>query len=187
MTGYDFDKTIYRGDSSVDFFFYMLLKRPYLLIFSLWFLFVFMLYGLKIISKKKFKEWVFFFVPWHHNINRLVDKFWAKNANKIENWYCEQRQQTDIVITASLSFIVKPVLDMLDVKNFIATNFSIKTGKIIGENCYGEEKLSEFKRNYPRQTLDAFYSDSMSDAPMFGISQKAFLVTNGKIQEIKNN
>ena len=53
MTGYDFDKTIYKGDSSTDFFFFIILRRPYLLIFTLWFLIVLALYGMKILNKKR--------------------------------------------------------------------------------------------------------------------------------------
>ena len=40
MVGYDFDKTIYDGDSSTDFFIYMIIHRPYLLIFLPYFLMI---------------------------------------------------------------------------------------------------------------------------------------------------
>ena len=85
MKGYDFDKTIYKTDSSTDFFKYMLIHRPYLLLFAPWFLVVFALYGMKILSKKRTKECLFFFVPWHSNIEKIVNKFWEKHANKIQN------------------------------------------------------------------------------------------------------
>ena len=50
MIGYDFDKTIYKRDSSTDFFKYMVFSRPYLLIFTPWFLIVFMLFVLIFVS-----------------------------------------------------------------------------------------------------------------------------------------
>lgn len=185
MTGYDFDKTIYAKDSSVGFFFYMLFSRPYLLIFSPWFIVNYILYGLKIIKKKKFKELMFFFVPWHKNIERIVNKFWSHNANKIQNWYTKQKKEDDIIISASPLFIIKPALDMLNIKNFIATDYNIKTGKISGENCYGEAKRTAFKKQFTNIKLDAFYSDSLSDKPMFELSEKAYLVKKGKLKEIK--
>lgn len=185
MKGYDFDKTIYKGDSSVDFFFYMIFSKPYLLLFSLWFLILFALYGMNVLDKKKFKEQIFFFIPWQKNLNRTVDKFWLHNANKIQDWYTKQKADDDIVISASPLFIIKPAIDMLHIKNYIATNYSIKSGKIIGENCYGEVKLKEFKRVYPKQKLEAFYSDSMSDLPMFKIAESAYIVTDGNVKEIK--
>ncbi len=187
MTGYDFDKTIYKLDSSTGFFFYMIFTRPYLLLFFPWYLIVLMLYGLRILSKKKVKECLFFFVPWHKNIDKLVDKFWSKNANKIFDWYSEQRKEDDVVISASLEFIIKPVMEMLRIKNYIATNFDTKTGKIVGNNCYGEEKKILFEEKFGKVKLEAFYSDSMSDIPMMQISDKAFLVKKGKPVEIEIN
>lgn len=185
MTGYDFDKTIYKGDSSTDFFFFIILRRPYLLIFTLWFLIVLALYGMKILNKKRTKQCLFFFIPWHHNIEKLVDKFWSKNANKIQNWYTTQKKDDDIIISASLNFIIKPAIEMLNIKNWIATNFNTKNGKIYGENCYGQAKAVEFQRLYPKTTLDAFYSDSYSDQPMFDLSNEAYLVEGEKLTKIK--
>ena len=187
MVGYDFDKTIYKKDSSTEFFVYMIFSRPYLLLFAPWFLIVLALYGMKILSKKKTKECLFFFVPWHSNIDKIVDKFWAKNANKIQNWYCVQRKEDDIIVSASLGFIIKPVMEVLNVKNWIATNYSVDTGKILGENCYGEQKVVEFKRLYKKQKLEAFYSDSLSDLPMMRISDTAFLVDGEEVKEINVN
>lgn len=185
MIGYDFDKTIYKGDSSTDFFFYMIFSRPYLLLFAPYFLVMFALYGLKLVGKKRFKECMFFFVPWYSNIEKIVDKFWAKNANKLVKWYMPQKNtDEDIIISASLGFIIKPVIDMLNIKNFLATNYNVKTGKIYGENCYGEEKIKEFKRVYPKAKLEAFYSDSLSDLPVMKIADKAYLVKGEDVKEI---
>jgi len=183
MIGYDFDKTIYDGDSSTDFFFYMVFHRPYLLIFAPYFLLMLLLYSIKIISKKKIKELLFFFVPWHKNIDKIVDKFWQKNANKIFDWYAIQKKDNDLIISASLDFLLKPIMDMLNIKNWISTKYDVKTGKINGENCYGEEKLKQFRLQFSGHQLEAFYSDSMSDFPMFKESNEAYLV-NKKPQKI---
>ena len=114
MNAYDFDKTIYKRDSSTDFFKYMLLSRPYLLFFLPWFLIVFALYGCKIISKKTTKECLFFYIPWFKNIDRIVNKFWARYANGIKDWYANQKSDDDVIISASLSFILKPIMDALN-------------------------------------------------------------------------
>ena len=184
MTGYDFDKTIYKTDSSTDFFIYMVSRRPYLWIFIPWFLVVLALYGMKLVSKKRTKELLFFFVPWHSNIDKIVDKFWSKNANKIKLWYAQQKKDDDVIISASLGFIIRPVMNMLNIKNWIATNYSIKTGKILGKNCYGEEKVVEFKRIYPKQKMDAYYSDSYSDLPAMHFAGKGILVDGDNLVEV---
>jgi len=185
MVGYDFDKTIYKRDCSVHFFFYMIFTRPYLLIFSLWYLIVFGLYGMKIIGKKKFKELMYFFIPWYgENIHKIVDKFWEKNANDILEWYCKQRDKSDVIISAGLYFIVEPVAKMLNVQKLIATNYDIKTGKIIGDNCYGQAKVVEFRKYFPNEKPTAFYSDSRSDVPMMKISEKGYLVKGNIVTDI---
>ena len=187
MNGFDFDKTIYRGDCSTNFFFYMIFTRFYLLIFSPYFLVVFLLYGLHLIGKKKFKELMFFFVPWHKNIDKITAKFWKKNIKKIEKWYLDIQKDDDIIISAGLEFIVRPAIEMLGIKTLLATRYDTSTGKISGENCYNKEKVIRFREIYPNETLEAFYSDSLSDLPMMKISKKAFLVTQSKPSEIDIN
>ena len=184
MIGYDFDKTIYDGDSSTDFFLYMLIHRPYLLIFTPYFLIMLLLYSMKIISKKKIKELLFFYVPWHNNIDKIVNKFWESHANKIYDWYSNQKKEDDLIISASLDFLLKPIMNTLNIKNWMSTKFNVKTGKIAGENCYGIEKLNRFNNEFKDIKLEAFYSDSMSDLPMFEVAKEAYFVKNKKPQKI---
>ena len=51
-----------------------------------------------------------------------------------------------------------------------------KTGKYLGENCHGEEKVRRFYAAFPNARPEEFYSDSLSDTPMADISERAFLV-----------
>ena len=58
----------------------------------------------------------------------------------------------------------------------------IKTGKIIGENCYGEEKVKRFyEAGYNKDSIDEFYSDSLSDSPLADISKTAYIVIKEKL------
>ena len=186
MIGYDFDKTIYDGDSSTDFFVFMLLHRPYLLLFAPYFLVVLALYAIKIVSKKKVKELLFFYIPWHKkSLSKLVNKFWEKHANKIFDWYSFQKKEDDIIISASLTFLLEPIMNMLSIKNWISTKYIVETGKIDGENCYGNEKLVQFKKKLKNQELEAFYSDSLSDLPMMKYARTAYLVKNKIPQKLE--
>ena len=62
----------------------------------------------------------------------------------------------------------------------IATNVNKKTGQIIGENCYGEEKVNRLKK-IGVEECNYFYSDSLSDEPVKNISKKAFIVKKDDI------
>ena len=121
MNGYDFDKTIYDGDSSTDFFLYMVLTRTYLLLFFPWFLMVVVLYGLKVLSKKKTKQFLFFFIPWFKNIDQIVEKFWDKKIGKVFQWYKDQQKENDLIISASLDFVLVPAMKRLGIKNYFCT------------------------------------------------------------------
>ena len=150
MKGYDFDKTIYKNDSSTEFFVYMIFSRPYLLLFAPWFLIVLALYGMKLMSKKKVKECLFFFIPWYSNIERIVDKFWSRNANKIQDWYAKQKADDDIVISASLSFIIKPVMEMLNIKTGLQQTIVLKPEKFMGIIAMVKQKklnLTDFTKD----------------------------------------
>lgn len=184
MNGYDFDKTIYDGDSSTDFFVYMVLSRPYLLIFTLWFLVVVSLYGLKVLSKKKTKEFLFFYIPWYKNLDVIVEKFWDKKISKVFDWYKQQQKEDDIIISASLDFVLVPAMKRLGIKNYLCTLFDAGEGKVIGENCYGKQKYVRFQAKFGGVKLKSFYSDSMSDYAMMKIADSAYLVKNKKPVEI---
>ncbi|MCQ2565114.1 MAG: haloacid dehalogenase-like hydrolase [Clostridia bacterium] len=119
MVGYDFDKTIYAGDSSTDFFVFMLLHRPYLLLLMPYFCVVFLLYGTKVLSKKMTKQALFFYVPTHKNIDKLADKFWEKNIQKIYSFYKLQQKEDDIIISASLDFVFEPAMKLLGEKLWV--------------------------------------------------------------------
>ena len=122
-------------------------------------------------------------MPWYKNIDKIVDKFWQRHANGIKEWYAKARTEDDVIVSASLSFIIKPIMETLNIKYWVATNFDTKSGKIEGENCYGEQKVVEFSKLFELDKLDAFYSDSMSDLPLMKKEKKAFLVDGDKITE----
>ena len=179
MNGYDFDKTIYDGDSSTDFFLYMVTTRTYLLLFFPWFLIIVSLYGLKFLSKKRTKQCLFFFIPWYKkNINAIVEKFWDKKIGKVFDWYKKGQKEDDIIISASLDFVLMPAIKRLGIKNCLCTLYNTQTGKVIGENCYGKQKYVRFQAKFGGEKLKSFYSDSMSDFPMMRIAESAYLVKN---------
>ena len=178
MKVYDFDKTIYDGDSTFNFYKYCLRKKPWL-IFGLWRVFVpFMLYLFGKGTKTAFKEKIYeSFLP---KIDReaYLSDFWKTNVKKIKKFYLDTQRDDDIIISASPYFIVKPCTDMLGIKYLYASNVHPETGKYDGINCHGEEKVRRFDdAGFERDDIEEFYSDSLSDTPLAKISQKAFIVS----------
>ena len=60
-----------------------------------------------------------------------------------------------------------------------------KTGEIVGENCYGEEKVKRLLDEMKINNCEEFYSDSLSDEPLANIAKKSFIVSKNKIYNWK--
>lgn len=187
MNVYDFDKTIYDGDSSVDFYLYCLKKYPIILILLPKQFIAFVLYKLKIKDKLYFKENFFSFLKYIKNIDMTVENFWGKEIYKIKKWYIKEKNKNDVIISASPEFLLKPLIKKVGFKDVIASVVNEK-GKFLSPNCYGTEKVIRFNEKYREKKIEKFYSDSKSDLPMAKEAKKAFLVNKNKIDiwEVNN-
>lgn len=181
MNVYDFDKTIYSQDSTKTFYLYCLKKNLCLLRYLPKQALGFFLYYLHVIDKTKLKEWFYTFLHGIHNIDDRIHDFWDINEVKIMPWYKVQKKDTDVIISASPEFLLKPIAQRLGVNHLIASKVNKQTGIYEDVNCYGLEKVHRFEEVFKDGIIDDFYSDSYSDSPMAKLSKKAFLVKNGKL------
>lgn len=181
MNVYDFDGTIYNGDSTIDFFLYALKCRPSLVRFLPEQLWGAVLYSVKRIDKTKWKEFFFHFLS-AIDAEKLTESFWNQNQDKIYNWYRRQQKADDIIISASPEFLLQPVCKRLGIHFLIASKVDIQSGTFLNENCRGQEKVRRLAAEYKITHIDNFYSDSHSDLPLAQIADKAFLVKKGKIK-----
>lgn len=184
MNVYDFDRTIYNGDSTVDFFLFALKNRPSLVRFVPKQVMGYVFYGLGRIGKTELKEYFFSFLSAIDTEN-LVICFWERNQKKLFKWYFEQQKVDDIVISASPDFLLKPICKRVGIKHLIASQVDARTGKFFGENCRGKEKLRRLSDEYHVTHIEQFYSDSYSDLPLAQIASQAFLVKGGTVSKWK--
>lgn len=179
MNVYDFDQTIYYPDSSYHFFLFCLKKYPQ---------FVFPVipagivrairYKKGSINAKALKETLFSFLRRIPDADRAVCDFWAEHRGFLQDWYLKQKREDDLIISASPDFLLRPLTDELGVR-LIATPMDRHTGIISGENCHDEEKVTRFRAMFPEERIENFYSDSLSDAPLARLAEKAWLVKKG--------
>jgi HAD superfamily hydrolase (TIGR01490 family) len=181
---FDFDGTITTKDTLLEFIKYskgtvpfyigFLLNSPYLLAFKL-----------KIISNQAAKEKVlqYFFK------NTPLIEFEKKCSSFVTNALpalmrpqameeiktLQQQGVPVVIVSASPENWIKPWVDMMQLK-LIATRLEIKnnqlTGKIIEQNCHGEEKVRRIKQQYQLTEYDTIfaYGDSGGDKPMLGLA-----------------
>lgn len=179
MNCFDFDQTIFKGNSMRRFFFFCLLRLPYLLLYLPVQIIAALLYAVRILNKDAFlraAEGFVLFVPCKR---RFVQSFWKHNFRRIKEWYLQIRASNDVVISASPQWLVRPACDLLEV-TCIATDASPKT-YLCGTHCYGAQKIAYFQRTFPQTQPKAFYSDSLSDEPMLRLAEKGYLVSGEQV------
>ena len=189
INAYDFDETIYNGDSSVDFYLYCLKRKPSIIIMAPIQIYGALLYFLKIKNKDFMKERIFSFLKMIKNIDEYIEDFWIKHKKNIKEWYLKQKKKTDVIISASPEFLLKPLEKELGVERIIATKVNKYTGKFESRNCHDYQKIKRYEAEMRRKNdIKRFYSDSIkSDKAMFEYALEAYLVKKNKIEKIDPN
>ncbi|MDR2718174.1 MAG: haloacid dehalogenase-like hydrolase [Treponema sp.] len=180
MNVYDFDRTIYNGDSSVDFYLFVLCQKPYLIVLLPLQVWGMALYIFGIFSKELMKEKFFVFMRFIP-VEKTVLCFWDKNRKKIKSWYIRQKQDADVIVSASPEFLLEPLVCGYLGVSLIASKIDPYTYKFTGKNCHCEEKAARFRAMYPTAVVTKFYSDSYTDAPLADMAEQAFLVQKNTI------
>jgi len=176
MNVYDFDKTIYSRDSSIDFYFFNLKKDWTLLRFFPRQIIAMSRYKLKLISKTEMKQTFYIYMSTINTMDQRVKDFWETHKNYVRDFYLKQKKVDDVVISASPNFLLQPLMDEWGCQ-LIASIVDQKTGHT-EENCWGPEKVKRFSALYKLDDIDEFYSDSLSDTPLAMCAKKAFLVSS---------
>ena len=181
MNVYDFDGTVYDGDSSVDFWVFCAKKRPRILLRLPAFALAFAKNRLGIIPKTRLKEAFFSFLKTMPADDALLEEFWAEHFSKVKAFYLETKKPDDVVISASPEFLLEPACALLGILPPIASRVDPGTGRFDGSNCRGEEKVARFEDAFPGASIDEFFSDSDADAPLAGLAKRAWRVDGTKV------
>ena len=185
MNVYDFDGTIYKGDSGADFIKFMCAKKPFFMtghiLKSLKYV---AKYEIKKIEFKEMKEYLFSFVKSIDNLEKYTSEFAEKYKDNIKENYKVTRKNDDVVVSASLDFYLVPLCKSIGIENVICTNYDTKNGKIIGENCKGEEKVTRINLAYgEKMKIECAYGDTKGDVPMMKRAEKGYVIKGEKIIE----
>lgn len=178
---YDFDKTIYDGDSTVEFYKYCIKKYPAALLALPKTALYYFIYKAKRCSKTRFKEVFYRFLKYVPDIEENISAFWRIHQKNIKSWYLDCRRDSDIIISASPYFLLEPICHQLHTGPLLASLVELQTGKTLGENCYGKEKVRRLKEAVPDFEIEKFYSDSYSDSPLAQLAQESFLVRKDEL------
>ncbi len=189
MNVYDFDGTIYNGDSGVDFVKFMFRKKKMLVLkYLLMSLKYFIRYKTKKISFKEMKQNLFAFVKEIDDLKSFTEEFAEIHKNNIKNYYLSLRKDDDLIISASLDFYLIPLCNKMNINNIICTKYDVKDGKIVGENCKGIEKVKRFDELYGKDAMiENAYGDSKNDVPIIKRALKGYIIKGKEVIPYTND
>lgn len=188
MNVYDFDNTVYDGESIVDFYFFCLVKKPSLIKYMPTVVIMLTKYKLgKISLEELFEKASFYSVKIFGSVDtseKAISEFWDKNEHKIKDFYRQTKKPDDVILSASCDFLLREICKRIGIKNVICSEIDPARGEV-KQLCFRSNKPILFKEKYPNVTVDNFFTDSVNDSPMAETAKNAYLVKKNKIKKIK--
>jgi len=189
MDVYDFDNTLYQGDSTAHFTLHCLWRYQRTLTTLPGTAAAVLRWKRGIITKTDFKDTLYRYLLYVPNIEEEVARFWQTHEQRIialdgPNGPCSPREG-DLIISASPEFLLHDVCAKRGWE-LMASPVDPHTGHVTGPNCSGEEKVSRFRAAYPDATVERFFSDSLNDTPMARLAEQPFLVKHGQLSPWPN-
>lgn len=189
MNVYDFDNTIYDGESGVDLFKYFLKKDPGLMLKIPWALSVLYDYKYLRLPVEEVINHISTRVEEYGqkkvgDLRELARDFWDGHSYKLKLYYFKQRTEDDVIISACLDFILQEVCDRMGIKTFIGSEVDLEK-KTLKSFCFRENKVKMFRERFPGQEIENLYTDSYNDQPLMEIAKNVYLVKGDKITKIK--
>lgn len=174
MDVYDFDGTIYRGDSTADFLRWCVRRHPRAgLALPRAGVAAGACFGLHAIDKTQFKRALYRCLRNVPDIEREVNRFWATHEERIGGPCAPSAG--DLVISASPEFLLRGPCERRGLQ-LIASQVDPFTGRVLGPNCSGAEKVLRYRARFGDEPIERFFSDSLGDAPMAALAREAWLV-----------
>lgn len=177
MNVYDFDKTIFWGDTEDRFFEYIFEKRPDLWFYKwnhhIWE----KVFNWKFIENKTLiREIQYSVLRKLDDVDAMLEAYWEENACHMMTWYDSVKRPDDVIATGTPAFIMEPIMRRLGLTRLVATDMDRKTGKINGIFAIYGYKVDEFKKQFSLDEIDEFYSDAWSDHYLAQYAKKAYVV-----------
>ena len=188
MKAFDFDNTLYRGESSLDFSLYMIRTHKKILLYLPVIMVNTISYKLCLVDREKLGEsinnYMKLIIRDKREIRRLVRKFWQTRADRLDGDMLKRVGPDDVIITAGPDFLLDGIRDRLGTQNIIASEVDLDKKEITHFNLK-ENKVRRFRELYGDVRIKSFYTDSYNDQAVMDISDMVFLVKKGKIKRIK--
>lgn len=188
MNVFDFDNTLYCGESSVDFALFMIRSNRRIIFWLPKIFWNLLKYKLCLVKKDDMEAQIDRFLqsclPELEVLHRLVRRFWKTHIHKLNAGILCKIKPEDAIVTAGPSFLLYPIQKQLGTSHLICSEVDLKRKKVLYLN-FGERKAKRFREWYGQTEIDAFYTDSYYDSAVMALAKQVFLVKKGKVRRIR--
>lgn len=186
MRVFDFDNTVYNGESPFDFFLFGLRYRPHTIRYIFTVLYYLVRYKMHNISEEKMEAamrgYVAEYIRDFNGVPNFAEKFWDRHEHKIKRWYAPRPD--DIFLTANFNVLTDEICRRLGVGDCISSTVDIEHPENISV-IFGAKKVDAYLEKYGDIPIDEFYTDSKYDFALIDLAKKAFWVKGNRIKQIK--
>ena len=185
---FDFDNTLYRGESAVDFAFFMMKSNKRILRWLPSIFWNLLKYKFCLVTREKMEKTINVFMKDvlrdSDELFRLAEEFWKTHGNRLDEAMLARIHAGDVILSAGPDFLLKEIGDRLGTSHILCSEVDLSEKKIVYLN-FGSNKVKRFREVYGETAIEAFYTDSYNDRALMEISDTVFLVTKGKLKQIK--
>ena len=184
MNVYDFDGTIYDGESVFDFYLYSVKKQPKLVKYLFVVVKTLVQYKICCMPKEKLlylaKKYAKQYLTEIKDLDGKIKDFWDKNEYKIKPYYLKQQREDDVILSASINCLLEEIAKRLRISSLICTQMDRETGDVLSL-CYRETKAELFQKQFPGASIENFYTDSFNDMAMMQMAKQTYIVKGNRV------
>ncbi len=188
MKVFDFDNTLYNGESAVDLALFMIRKNKRIILWLPRIFWNLLKHKLCLVNKDSMEQTINEFLRVilrdKRELFRQTRQFWKTHFHKLNRNVISRIGPDDIIISAGPDFLLRAINKKLGTPHLLCSEIDYERQRVVWLN-FGGNKVKRFRELYGDTAIDSFYTDSYNDKAMMDISEKVFLVRNGKIKRIK--
>ena len=188
MNIFDFDNTLYHGESSVDMALFLIKSNKKVILHLPSIFSSLLLYKLCIASREQLESTINNFLKTaikdKDELERLVEKFWEQYQYRLDKRLLKLVRNDDIIISAGPTLLISKIKNCLNTDNIIGTEIDGDEKKVTYFN-FGSNKVKRFRKLYKNAKVNCFFTDSYNDQAMMDIAEKVYIVNKGRLKRIK--
>ena len=188
MNVFDFDNTLYRGESSVDLALFMIRGNRKIILWLPKIFWNLLRYKLCLIGRERIEELINSFMQSvlrnREEVLGITGEFWESHSHKLNKALISRIKNEDVIVSAGPSFLLEAISDRLGTQNLICSEVDFDRMCVARLN-FGANKVRRFREVYGDTDIDSFYTDSYNDRALMEISDRVFIVKKGRIRRIK--